>query len=475
MGESSKNESLNSVGKLLALADLVRNYLLMDTKACEQDRLYKKYWLKLENNLPGILSNFIRDYMQVKEGVWIDTPSDQNNKRLYYRFKTIVKDMNSEAILNEMLEYSEYYVIVRNFDNDLVRSIDQHIRKRFEDFDRIKCTVVYPLTMVLTKAWKKEELSESEYIECLDVLLTYFIRRRIMKITQSENKAFPLFSRKIKEIISAPSKSDYIYQMLCTQGNCLRLPNDIELTTQLSSMNFFSLPYAKFILALIEEKISKIRPDLGNEKIQLEHIMPQTLNESWKQELGDEWSQVYDEFINNIGNLTLLTHNQELGNCPFSDKKEIYSSKEGMQIARSHITDRSQWNKESIVARRTWITQFLLDNVIPIPECYKKANNYKIEDKSKNNRNKNTFDKLDIIGEYISFKDDPSVQAKVVDSDHVEFEDTKYSLSKLTKELKTRLGNCNNSGSYQGALYWLYNGELLIDLFDQLRREEIED
>ena len=61
--------------------------------------------------------------------------------------------------------------------------------------------------------------------------------------------------------------------------------------------------------------------DWQDEKLQIEHIMPQTLNYDWQEELGDDYESVHQELINTIGNLTLIRHNQELGNKPFSYKK----------------------------------------------------------------------------------------------------------------------------------------------------------
>lgn len=45
--------------------------------------------------------------------------------------------------------------------------------------------------------------------------------------------------------------------------------------------------------------------------------MPQTLNQAWKDELGPDYEAVHQEYVNTIGNLTLIRHNQELGNKPF--------------------------------------------------------------------------------------------------------------------------------------------------------------
>ena len=51
-------ESINSTGVDLTPSDLIRNYLLMDLKDSEeQENLYEKYWLYIEENLNSIDSN----------------------------------------------------------------------------------------------------------------------------------------------------------------------------------------------------------------------------------------------------------------------------------------------------------------------------------------------------------------------------------------------------------------------------------
>ena len=60
-------ESMNSLGKPLSLADLVRNYLLLGLDADTQSFLYNQYWLHIEKVIPGKVSMFIRDYMQAHE------------------------------------------------------------------------------------------------------------------------------------------------------------------------------------------------------------------------------------------------------------------------------------------------------------------------------------------------------------------------------------------------------------------------
>lgn len=70
------------------------------------------------------------------------------------------------------------------------------------------------------------------------------------------------------------------------------------------------------------------------------------------------------------------------------------------------------------------------------------------------------------INETITFVDDNTITAKVIGEREVEFENDTWKLSPLTKKIFEERDQLNNSGAYQGAAYWIYNGKRLKDLPD---------
>ena len=100
-------ESMNSLGKPLSLADLVRNYLLMGLDPGMQDELYSKYWMKIERLLPGRVSDFIRDYMQGHEQRSFITATEKNYKKLYSTFKQIFSYAEPRVLLQDLAESAE--------------------------------------------------------------------------------------------------------------------------------------------------------------------------------------------------------------------------------------------------------------------------------------------------------------------------------------------------------------------------------
>lgn len=448
-------ESMNSLGKPLSLADLVRNYLLLGLDADTQSFLYSQYWLHIEKVIPGQVSDFIRDYMQAQEKRSFLKATETNYKELYSLFKKMYAGSNTKELLRDLSECATIYSYLVPGGSSGNKLIDNEL----QDLSRLNVTTAYSFLMVLLRAWKQGDFTDHDVADILSAFRIYCLRRRLIALAAAENKNFPILARWIPELKSAQNKKEKMFQILSKQESNLRLPNDIELSRYLETMNFYNFRYCKFFLSLIEEAITKSRPDQSDDNLQVEHIMPQTLNDDWQSELGEDYDTIHQELVNTIGNLTLIRHNQELGNKKFSEKKKIYEEKAGLQIAKTEIINQDKWTAASIKSRADWIIAYLLKEVLPIPDPMRKVNNFT----PKEGRRLSFLD-LQLIGLDISFIDDPSFRAHVVSDKEVEFEGKRWKLSPLTREIQTRRGKVSPSGAYQGAQYWAYDGIKLSEI-----------
>ena len=63
---------MNSTGKKLSQADLIRNYVLMDLPPKEQEKVYSAYWRPMELEFAGAderqFDEFVRHYLTIKTG-----------------------------------------------------------------------------------------------------------------------------------------------------------------------------------------------------------------------------------------------------------------------------------------------------------------------------------------------------------------------------------------------------------------------
>ncbi len=452
-------ESMNSLGKPLSLADLVRNYLLLGLDPDTQNKYYKDYWMHIEKAIPQQVSGFIRDYMQMVEGRPFKQATESNYKELYSQFKEVFADEDAKDILSKLSELAPYYSYIISE----ISSGDKTIDAILSDLRRVSVATANSFLLAIIMTWKENRFTSSDVRDILESFKIYCLRRRIIGITSAENKVLPTFVKKIDDLIQAKDKEAKTFEILAQQENNMRLPNDVELSRELRTMNFFNFKYCKFFLALIEEKITKSRPDLSESVLQNEHIMPQTLNDTWRKELGPDHERIHQEYVNTIGNMTLIRHNQELGNKPFKEKKDIYENNAGLQIAKTKIIENKKWTEKEIKERMDWIIDYLLVDTLPIPNSMRKTNNYLVKEKKGKSKHLSFLD-LQLIGEDINYVDDNSIVAHVVGDKEVEFEGKVWKLSPLTKEIKKRKGTLNQSGKYQGAQYWEFDGIKLADV-----------
>ncbi len=453
-------ESMNSLGKPLSLADLVRNWLLMGKPADEQEKLYHTWWLPMERDLgaSGQVSNFIRDYMQLVACTPFKKATSTNHKELYSQFKKLFENDDATTLLPTMERYAKLYAPIVLPERTCGSN---KIDRRLADIRTIGATTAYSFVLALMESWNAGRMTEIELDDSLGALLNYLLRRRIIRLTQGENKSFPELTERVLDIETAPDARYETFRILAGQGYALRLPTNAEVIDVLRSMNFYSFAQAKYLLALVEESLTKSRPHLEDMNLQLERIMPRALNDDWYEELGEDAEEVHGNLLDTIGNVTLIRHSQELGNIPFKAKKGIYADQAGMQVSRTEITNRVRWDKESIDNRAAWIVKHIATIVLAIPAEFNKV---AATATSRSRSGRISLAELGLVGRTIEFMDDPSYKALVITDSVVEFEGKRWRLSPLTSELKNRLGKANPSGKYRGAAFWAYNGTRILDM-----------
>lgn len=376
-------ETLNSLGKPLTLSDLVRNFVLLNMESKNQSDIYEKIWHpKIEEVLFENTSKFFRDYLQYKTASSLKVVSDNNTKELYQQFKDFVETgfENHNAFINDIVRFVKCYKwITTEINNDTIsnnnykdKEIKELLRNIFHD---IKAEAFKPFVLGLLEyhqyTIESIRLSDEILISTLSAIRTYLIRRRVLGLTQGENKNIVLLSKKIEGIAKGNIS---ILELLTNMFYRLRLPNNSEMSMALISMNFYESlkQYSKLILGKIEEHNSKVSVDFRNPKITIEHIMPQKLEDSWKVELGEHFEEIHKNYLHNIGNLILTEFNSEIGNKPFEEKKRKLNT--SSLNYRLDVITRNVWNEQSIKEHQSNMINWFVET-FPLPEQYKdKAN-----------------------------------------------------------------------------------------------------
>ena len=227
--------------------------------------------------------------------------------------------------------------------------------------------------------WKAQQIDTGDVRNVFQITESYLARRIVCNMTtQGLGKTFSSLDRDIWGLIEENPGSSYaeIYStLLLEKPGQLRFPQRRDLDTMVPSNPIYSQKnsYLLFILSSVDdhaqssESIQLHRIANGESYLTVEHVMPQTLNDEWKRELGEDWEEVYAQFLHTLPNLTLTGYNMKYSNKSFQHKKSMENGFDKSPLAINELIRRStKWNRQVLDQRsQWWINQ--IDFIWPIP------------------------------------------------------------------------------------------------------------
>lgn len=341
-------ESINSTGLELSLADLTRNYLLMDDE--NQDELYEEYWLRIEKNVGyKNLGDFVINYLNS------EIPGSVNSKNAYRLFKAHCENnsLSHVTVLERMRNTSKYYGA---FIGE-IHCYSHKITRYLNAFNIIKQTTILPLLFKIFDDYELNRINEEILCNVLNYLLTYLVRTNACEI----NKNMAKFMKSLYARVIGTDYDNYFEKFVIflndTRSND-RMPTDKEFEDSLIYKQLYKKNICKYLLSVIENS-SKEHIDVSN--LTIEHILPQKENAAvWKKEVGDDYSNVYEVYLHTLGNLTITGHNSELGTKAFAEKKKIIQENSKANILNKDVISAERWNEDTIQKRANRLAQILI-------------------------------------------------------------------------------------------------------------------
>ena len=349
-------ERINSTGMDLNLADKIRNFVLMTD--VEQERLYEDYWLKIEKKLTSRqLPTFFLNYINMKlDGFAKEETAYDSFKYLYDK-----GGYDNESILKELSHYSDFYYTFLNHDD----SYSEKVNELLDGLRKLSQSTVYLFLFHIFDDYHSNIIDNDELERILAFLLSYSLRRLMCEIPSNSLRGLykTLYSRVFTNQDNKKHYYDSIVSFMKQLTTKDAIPDDEEFTTALINNNLYRKhALCKYLLSSIENQ-GKER--IVTDTLTIEHILPQNkdLSTSWQQMLGDKWIIDRDKWLHTLGNLTLTGYNTELGDKPFSKKKELIAEKQTkVVILYKDIKDKDSWNSTNIKLR----AENLAKNVIKL-------------------------------------------------------------------------------------------------------------
>ncbi|WP_044496557.1 DUF262 and DUF1524 domain-containing protein [Nesterenkonia massiliensis] len=340
-------EAMNSTGKKLTQADLIRNFVLMDLPPREQERIYTHIWrpmeLEFSTSSEGTFDDFVRHYLTVKTG---DIPRLGD---IYEAFKSYATARarageTTESLVSELREYASRYACIA-----LGREQDRKLKQAFTDLEQIRADVVYPLLLTVYTDFEEGTIGTDELYEIVQLVISYIFRRAVCRVpTNSLNKTFATLAGSIRMDRYLESIKAAFLRLRSYRA----FPTDDEFLHALKTTDLYNFRRRSYLMRSLENLGRKERVTI--EEYTIEHILPQNENLSshWKESLGEEWERLHQQYLHTLGNLTLTGYNSEYSDHPFPKKRDMRGGfRESPLRLNAGLGQMESWNVEEIERR----------------------------------------------------------------------------------------------------------------------------
>ncbi len=338
-------ESLNAKGEKLTPADLIRNFLLMRVHVSDQERLFKAYWLPIQQELGSDLTEFVRHYL-MKEGKILKEAD------VYFELKDRLVNSTpeqAEAFLHDLHHHGMFYARFIEPKSEP----DEELAQRLDRIRRLKVTVAYPFLLRIFDACDVGSLNREQLLDSLDILEAFLIRRSVCNLPTNQLRRMlpPVFD-------AAGGASSAFVDGLREQLGGRRCPDDEAFAMALATEPLYSTAEKNMRLRLILERLERSFNHKEPAQIagaQIEHVLPQTLTPEWEQEFGDEAIEQSSRLLHTLGNLTLTGYNAEMSNKPYNVKRgELVKSH---YVLNQHFVEVERWSSDAIRERGRSLAQ----------------------------------------------------------------------------------------------------------------------
>ncbi|HZK81077.1 MAG TPA: DUF262 and DUF1524 domain-containing protein [Humisphaera sp.] len=392
-------ESMNSTGKELSQADLIRNFILMGLEPILQTRLYEQFWRPMELDFGQEaygthFDGFMRHYLTVKTG---DIP---NINAVYDAFKGHARisranaaDDNShiENLVRDIRDYARHFCAM-----GLDKEPDAELKLAFHDLRELKVDVAYPFLLELYHDYKADTLPRADLLSSVRLIEAYVFRRAICAVpANSMNKTFATFTKALKKDHYFESVQAHLLGLRSYR----RFPTDDEFHRELQKRDLYNFRSRSYWLRRLENHGRRER--VAVDEYTIEHILPQneSLSSKWRESLGVEWQRIQQTWLHTLGNLTLTAYNADYSDRPFSEKRDMPDAPEkGLKHSPLKLNQGlgmlDTWDEVAIQARASKLAHLAL-NVWPSPML-----------------------SLDILNTYRS-KPDPAAEYTIDDHQHL--------------------------------------------------------
>lgn len=342
-------ETLNTRGKDLALADLVKNHFtkLLKPKNIGLDQPKLK-WAKIRETIEGSKSDIDTDTFIYH--YWLSRHDYVASKKIFKEFRRLVNSKNANEVLSSLVLDADYYRVISEPDYWKWHKETGDAKASLTALNLFRVRQQVPCTLALVRAYKEEKIKTSQLISVLsNIEKFHFIFTAITSQRSSGGISgmYASLARQIAAVKNAQEATPVLSELKSKLKE--RIPSEAEflaLFPELIYTNTVSKQRAlvKYVLA----KIGRAEGHLyaaDMDELTIEHLYPQSKID------GKKWKE---DIVGQTGNLILVPKaiNDKLNNKSFKEKKEVLKANKCLDLIPDYFKSADELTPE-LIAQRT--------------------------------------------------------------------------------------------------------------------------
>lgn len=355
-------ETLNTRGKELDVADLVKNYLTKNIKSKNnQVDIPRDKWKTIRENIDSSSSDIDLDTFMLH--VWLSKYDYTTKKGLFKKLKGTIKPKNSKEFLNGLVKDSETYISI--FDPELRKwsKNEVELKDSIEALSNFGVTQQTPMVLSIMREYNSSNLKYKYAREALNAIEKFHYVFTAITSQRSSGGIASMYSTYGRKLSACNSDQEQIAVIRELQVKMrYKIPTYDEFLA-----NFKNLKYTnkftkhkktiQYTLKQIDKHFNSNGVPIDYELMTIEHILSQ--NPNIKQ-------ANHDSFVGTIGNLIYIDSktNGDLENKSFVAKKPVLL--EASIFIDDVLTNAKEWSDSEINDRTKKLAELAFNQVFKI-------------------------------------------------------------------------------------------------------------
>ena len=334
-------ETLNERGQTLSKSNLIKNYVLSQAKGDEKQKKLSSQWNEVFDLVIGREQN---DDEFIIESFRSRYPLEKiSKKELYKIIKDKIPDGDEKACVTYIKELEADAEFVAMINSPLTSYPDEYTR---DDICVTEALGAKFIRIPMLAAWREWGFSK-EFRTLVKFLVKFFFKYKIIRQEHASN-----VEQVAMEVTDKILRGDKLKDIIAKAKTFDDHPD-----FNYKFKRFMEDPKssaAKYILQQFTLHLgtpdNDVRPIDG---LTLEHVLPRKYKDKWpEKDFIIDTEIKMDEFVDRLGNLTLLKNirNSSSGNNSFKEKKETYKES-NLDINKETVVPHDEWTSKTIEAR----------------------------------------------------------------------------------------------------------------------------